>query len=260
MMQRCCDHWLVREKALRPSRSRNDTPARASIEIVDLGIVELWIDGAPVTRRLRRKVLGLLCFVSSSNRAWHRTRDEALEALWPDLAPRTAVNSLHQTIYFLRRLLDPDYREGVGARIPPLRRRHRSAFDRRPRGLRKLALLAAHRAVLRHSDQVDDNSLSDIPGQASPLDFSYEEWASRVSRQPSRGMFSALSRGRSPVMVGSADPRWRVMDRPTGLGSRSRLRTHRAAVARRLQDASEHPPQPPSSTRTTRRCCATTWR
>ena len=43
------------------------------------------------------------------------TRDEALDALWPDLAPSTAVNSLHQTIYFLRRLLEPDYKEGIGA-------------------------------------------------------------------------------------------------------------------------------------------------
>ena len=43
------------------------------------------------------------------------TRDEALDALWQDLAPATATNSLHQTIYFLRRVLEPDYREGIGA-------------------------------------------------------------------------------------------------------------------------------------------------
>ena len=43
------------------------------------------------------------------------TKDEALEALWPDLGPETGTNSLHQTIYSLRRVFEPDYREGLNA-------------------------------------------------------------------------------------------------------------------------------------------------
>ncbi len=43
------------------------------------------------------------------------TRDESIEALWPELNPATAVNSLHQTIYFMRRLFEPDYSEGMSA-------------------------------------------------------------------------------------------------------------------------------------------------
>ena len=43
------------------------------------------------------------------------TRDEVLEALWSELKPDTAANSLHQTIYFLRRAFEPDYREGLSA-------------------------------------------------------------------------------------------------------------------------------------------------
>ena len=34
---------------------------------------------------------------------------EVLEALWPDLEPVVAVNSLNQTIYFLRRAFEPGY-------------------------------------------------------------------------------------------------------------------------------------------------------
>ena len=43
------------------------------------------------------------------------TRDEALEAMWPDLEPRHGGNSLHQTIYYLRRVFEPDFREGMSA-------------------------------------------------------------------------------------------------------------------------------------------------
>ena len=42
-------------------------------------------------------------------------KDEALDALWPDLSPTAATNSLHQAIYFLRRIFEPDYREGLSA-------------------------------------------------------------------------------------------------------------------------------------------------
>jgi DNA-binding SARP family transcriptional activator len=39
------------------------------------------------------------------------TRDQVLDALWPDLDPAVAVNSLNQTVYFLRRVLEEDYVE-----------------------------------------------------------------------------------------------------------------------------------------------------
>ncbi len=82
--------------------------------IRDLGVVEVLLGGKPVARPIRRKVLGLLCFLTSKP-SLAATRDEALDALWPDLGPDTAANSLHQTIYFLRRVFEPDYREGFSA-------------------------------------------------------------------------------------------------------------------------------------------------
>ena len=36
-----------------------------------------------------------------------------MDALWPELDPEQGSNSIHQTIYFLRRVIDPDYRAGV---------------------------------------------------------------------------------------------------------------------------------------------------
>ncbi len=41
------------------------------------------------------------------------TRDQVLDALWPDLEPDLAVNSLNQTIYFLRRVFEPAFSEDM---------------------------------------------------------------------------------------------------------------------------------------------------
>jgi DNA-binding SARP family transcriptional activator len=61
---------------------------------------------------IRRKVLGLLCFLLSRPR-FAAARDEVLDALWPDFDPADALNSLNQTVYFLRRVFEPDFREDV---------------------------------------------------------------------------------------------------------------------------------------------------
>jgi DNA-binding SARP family transcriptional activator len=39
------------------------------------------------------------------------SRDRVLDALWPDVDPAGAINSLNQTVYFLRRVFEPDYLE-----------------------------------------------------------------------------------------------------------------------------------------------------
>jgi DNA-binding SARP family transcriptional activator len=41
------------------------------------------------------------------------TRDQVLDALWPELDPEVAVNSLNQTIYFLRRIFEEDYSDDL---------------------------------------------------------------------------------------------------------------------------------------------------
>jgi DNA-binding SARP family transcriptional activator len=40
------------------------------------------------------------------------TRDQAVDILWPDADPDSAVNSLNQTVFQLRRYIDPEYRGG----------------------------------------------------------------------------------------------------------------------------------------------------
>jgi ATP/maltotriose-dependent transcriptional regulator MalT/DNA-binding SARP family transcriptional activator len=68
-----------------------------------------WDSAATVIgRRRTRLLLGLL--VAHFDAAL--TRDQVLEFLWPEADPNAAVNSLNQTVFQLRRLIEPSYREG----------------------------------------------------------------------------------------------------------------------------------------------------
>ena len=81
------------------------------VYVEDLGRVHVFVgarvlDGTDV----RRKVLALLCLLLSRPR-FASTRDEVVDSLWPDHDPESALNSLNQTAYFLRRVFEPQYRE-----------------------------------------------------------------------------------------------------------------------------------------------------
>ena len=56
----------------------------------------------------------MLCYLITRMR-FSATRDEILDALWPEMAPNVALNSLNQTVYFLRRVFEPGYKEDTSA-------------------------------------------------------------------------------------------------------------------------------------------------
>ena len=76
-------------------------------------------DDAVNAENVRRKVLALLAFLITQPR-FSATRDQVTEVLWPDLAPDLALNSLNQTIYFLRRVFEPGYVASNSARVHSL--------------------------------------------------------------------------------------------------------------------------------------------
>lgn len=83
--------------------------------IHDLGHIEMRIGDRSVDgSTIRRRVLGLVCFLLTRP-GYAATRDQVLEALWPDQEPSIAVNSLNQTVYFLRRVFEEGYREDESA-------------------------------------------------------------------------------------------------------------------------------------------------
>ncbi len=59
----------------------------------------------------KRRVRGLLGILAAYGRTT-LTRDMAADLLWPDADGDSGLNSLNQTVFQLRRLLDPDYRQG----------------------------------------------------------------------------------------------------------------------------------------------------
>jgi DNA-binding SARP family transcriptional activator len=77
--------------------------------IQDLGRVRIAVGAREVpAASVRRKVLALLCYLLTKPQM-SATREEVMEALWPDMDPAGSSNSLNQTIYFLRRVIEPDY-------------------------------------------------------------------------------------------------------------------------------------------------------
>jgi LuxR family maltose regulon positive regulatory protein len=81
------------------------------VVIEDLGKVRVTVDARVIDgSEIRRKVLALLCFLVSKQ-GFAATREEVLDRLWPDLDPDSGLNSLNQTVYFLRRVFEPEYRE-----------------------------------------------------------------------------------------------------------------------------------------------------
>ncbi len=81
--------------------------------VEDQGRVIVRVGGRVIPgSEMRRKPLALLCFLLSRP-GLSATRDQVLDALWPDTDPDQAVNSLHQTVYFLRRIIEPSYSDDL---------------------------------------------------------------------------------------------------------------------------------------------------
>ena len=77
------------------------------VYVEDLGRVSLRIgETLLIGTEIRRKVLSLLCFLLTRPQLT-ATREQVLEALWPEMDPEGAANSLNQSAYFLRRIFEP---------------------------------------------------------------------------------------------------------------------------------------------------------
>ena len=144
--------------------------------VSDLGRVELSIGNRTLDGSLvRRKVLALLCFlVSRTNMS--ATREEVLEALWPDLEPTTALNSLNQTVYFLRRVFEPDFSEETS---PGYLGQDGELIWLDQRLVTSSSRLA--RAVIRSASGAPDPEgvleLAQMYTGRFAIDFTYDDWA-----------------------------------------------------------------------------------
>jgi DNA-binding SARP family transcriptional activator len=124
---------------------------------------------------IRRKVLALLCFLITRP-DMSATRDQVLDSLWPDLDPEVAVNSLNQTVYFLRRVFEENYSDDLS----PGYVHHDSdvvwldpdLISSRSEECRRLI-----RAMPPQPSPDDVDRLTQTYLGRFALDFEYEEWA-----------------------------------------------------------------------------------
>jgi DNA-binding SARP family transcriptional activator len=147
------------------------------VYVEDMGAVSISIGPRTVSgSTTRRKVLGLLCFLLTKP-SMTSPRDQVLDAIWPDLDPVDALNSLNQTVYFLRRVFEEKYVDDLS----PGYVHHESDLIWLDQ-----ALVASRsndcRALIKSlpSSPSTDHvaSLVDLYQGRFALDFEYEEWAS----------------------------------------------------------------------------------
>jgi two-component SAPR family response regulator len=59
---------------------------------------------------MRRKAASLLVYLAT-RQAYTANREQVLDDLWPEADPASGINSLNQSLYFLRREIDPWYED-----------------------------------------------------------------------------------------------------------------------------------------------------
>jgi DNA-binding SARP family transcriptional activator len=85
------------------------------VYVEDLGRISVRVGDRVVTgTSIRKKVLSLLCFLLTRPQ-FTATREQVLEALWPEMGPDGAANSLNQSAYFLRRVIEPGCEDDASA-------------------------------------------------------------------------------------------------------------------------------------------------
>ncbi len=102
----------IRQPARRTLSRKLARHTNPTLVVHDLGRIRIQLGARVVPlSKSRRKAASLLAFLAS--RPSHSsTRDQVLEAMWPNQSPEGASNSLHQTLYFLRRDIDPGFDDG----------------------------------------------------------------------------------------------------------------------------------------------------
>lgn len=100
---------LARRKSLRIPDAGRTLARRLALPVVvdDLGRVTIRIGERVIPGTdIRKKVLSLLTFLLTRPQ-FSASREQVIEALWPDMEPEAGANSLNQTSYFLRQVFEP---------------------------------------------------------------------------------------------------------------------------------------------------------
>jgi len=143
----------------------------------DLGRVSLSIgDRAVSLATMRRKPASLLMYLVTRP-SFTANREQVFDELWPDNDPASASNSLNQSLYFLRRELDPWFEDDLTVDYVAVQGELVWLNSRLVRA-KSVDFFGAAQAGLRSG--LDLAAISDVllayEGRFAP-EFEYEEWA-----------------------------------------------------------------------------------
>lgn len=145
--------------------------------VEDMGRVRIKMAGQYLEGlEARRKVLELICYLLTRP-DMSATRDEVVDAVWPETEPSSALNSLNQTLYFLRRVLEPTYNENLS----PNYVHHESDVVWLDSTLITSRSLKCRQLLKKASFEQQDREAVALATEYTAkfaLDFSYEDWAS----------------------------------------------------------------------------------
>jgi len=163
----------------------------------DLGPLSIEVAGRTIEgAAIRPRSVALLHYLATRPRH-AATRDEAIDALWPEAEAQAGLNSLNQAIYHLRRALDPDYDLALQEGTPTPYIRHEAemvtvnldlvSFD----SARLRSTLDAVRRRAR-VDQIDD--LLDSYLGPFGIEVPFEPWAEQHRSALDVGIFAIVER------------------------------------------------------------------
>jgi DNA-binding SARP family transcriptional activator len=163
----------------------------------DLGPLSIEVAGRTIEgTSIRPRSVALLHYLATRPRH-AATRDEAIDALWPEAEAQAGLNSLNQAIYHLRRALDPDYDLALQEGTPTPYIRHEAemvtvnlelvSFD----SARLRSTLDAVRRRAR-IDQIDD--LLDSYLGPFGIEVPFEPWAEQHRSALDVGIFAIIER------------------------------------------------------------------
>jgi DNA-binding SARP family transcriptional activator len=152
--------------------------ASPSLIVHDLGRASFEIGSRSVDLgAIRRRAASLLTYLIARPRQI-ATRERVLDDLWPELAPAAAANSLNQTLYFLRRDIDPWYEDAASIEYIQFRGETLALTP----GLVHVESVEFHRSaveLLSRKDVTPDELTacqSRYRGHFAP-EFEYEDWS-----------------------------------------------------------------------------------
>jgi ATP/maltotriose-dependent transcriptional regulator MalT/DNA-binding SARP family transcriptional activator len=146
------------------------------VYVEDLGRVTVRLGGLVIPgTEIRKKVLSLLCFLLTRPQ-FTATREQVFEALWPEMDPEAGANSLNQSAYFLRHVLEPDANDDTSAGY--VRSRADLIWlDRELVGCRSADCSVLIAAIRRDPSPQLVVQLAESYAGPYAVDFAYDDWA-----------------------------------------------------------------------------------